>query len=398
MELPPYLLPFLLGLGVFWAVFLLLYREWGLRRYGFSLEGGMLLWRTERGLRFIDRTARRHRGWWLGFGEVGVWVGILLMLFVLLNLLLNAYLILRRPELSVGGASFVLPGVIPGLTVYWWLISVAVVLLVHEFSHGFLLRAQGLPTKSMGLLLFVALPGAFVEPDERRLSASPLRKRLRVFAAGPFSNVLLGLLVLLLLVLLLSPRPGVYVWGVRENGPSENLKLGTQLLSLNGHPLRTWEDYAELVENLKPGENVVLETGEGTFLLTADNVENRGSLGIWPVSPVSRSSLLRPLSVPGLMVNELLGRPVLPPYVLLHPYFYRPSVPWPLVDLLKWIFVLNLGIGMFNLLPMVPLDGGYMFRGLLELRMSRRRARQLSNYFSLFLLLILLVNLFPSLF
>jgi hypothetical protein len=72
MELPPYLLPFLLGLGVFWAVFLLLYREWGLRRYGFSLEGGMLLWRTERGLRFIDRTARRHRGWWLGFGEVGV--------------------------------------------------------------------------------------------------------------------------------------------------------------------------------------------------------------------------------------------------------------------------------------------------------------------------------------
>ena len=70
MELPPYLLPFLLGLGVFWAVFLLLYREWGLRRYGFSLEGGMLLWRTERGLRFIDRTARRHRGWWgCGWGS-----------------------------------------------------------------------------------------------------------------------------------------------------------------------------------------------------------------------------------------------------------------------------------------------------------------------------------------
>jgi membrane-associated protease RseP (regulator of RpoE activity) len=398
MELPPYLLPFLLGLGFFWAVFLLLYREWGLKRYGFSLEGGMLLWRTGRGLRFIDRTARRHRRWWLRFGEVGVWVGILLMFFVLLNLLLSAYFILRRPELSVGGASFVLPGVIPGLTVYWWLISVAVVLLVHEFSHGFLLRAQGLPTKSMGLLLFVALPGAFVEPDERRLNASPLRKRLRVFAAGPFSNVLVGLLLLFLLVLLLSPRPGVYVWGVRENGPSENLKLGTQLLSLNGHPLRTWEDYVREVENLKPGENVVLETGEGILPLTADNVDNRGNLGIWPVSSVSRSTLLHPLSVLGLMVNELFGRPVLPPYVLLHSYFYRPAVPWPLVDLLKWIFVLNLGIGMFNLLPLVPLDGGYMFRGLLELRMSRRRARQLSNSFSLFLLFILLVNLFPSLF
>ncbi|MEM2266301.1 MAG: site-2 protease family protein, partial [Candidatus Hadarchaeales archaeon] len=67
------------------------------------------------------------------------------------------------------------------------------------------------------------------------------------------------------------------------------------------------------------------------------------------------------------------------------------------VDLLKWIFVLDLGIGMFNLLPLVPLDGGYMFRGLLELKMSKKRARQFSNFFSLFLLFILLLNLFPSL-
>ncbi len=398
MELPSHFLLFLLGLGLWWAIFLLLYREWNLKRYGFSLEGGMLLWRTGRGLRFIDRTARRHRRWWLRFGEVGVWVGILLMFFVLFSLLLNAYLILRRPGTVLGGASFVLPGVIPGLTVYWWLVSVAVVLLVHELSHGFLLRAQGLPAKSMGLLLFVALPGAFVEPDERRLNASPVRERLRVFAAGSFSNVLVGLLVFLFLILLLSPRPGVYVWGVRENGPSENLRLGTRLLSLNGHPLRTWEDYVREVENLRPGENVVLETEEGVFLLTADNLDNRGSLGIWPVSSVPRSRLLSPPSALGLMVNELLGRPLLPPYVLLRPVFYRSPIPWPAVDLLKWLFVLNLGIGMFNLLPLIPLDGGYMFRSLLELRMSRRRARQLSNSLSLFLLLVLLVNLFPSLF
>lgn len=397
MDLSQHLLLFLLGLGFFWAVFLLLYREWGLKRYGFSLEGGMLLWRTERGLSLIDRAARRRRAGWIRFGEVGVWVGLLLMFFVLLNLLLNAYLILRRPELSVAGARFVLPGVIPGLTVYWWLISVAVVLLVHEVSHGLLMRAQGIPAKSMGLLLFLAIPGAFVEPDEKRLNASPLRKRLRVFAAGPFANVLVGLLVFLLLFLLLSPRPGVRVWGVRENGPCENLELGTLLLSLNGKPLHTWKDYDREVENLELGENVVLETEKENLLVTADNRDNEGSLGIWPVSSPSRLEFLHPVSMLGLMVNELLGRPVLPPYALLHRYFYTPSVPWPLVDLLKWIFVLNLGIGMFNLLPLVPLDGGYMFRGLLELRMSKRRARQLSNSFSLFLLFILLLNLFPSL-
>ena len=65
MELPSHFLLFLLGLGLWWAIFLLLYREGNLKRYGFSLEGGMLLWRTGRGLRFIDRTARRHRRWWL---------------------------------------------------------------------------------------------------------------------------------------------------------------------------------------------------------------------------------------------------------------------------------------------------------------------------------------------
>ncbi|MEM0359245.1 MAG: site-2 protease family protein [Candidatus Hadarchaeales archaeon] len=397
MELSQSLLLLLLGLGSFWAIFLLFYREGHLKKYGFSLEGGMLLWRTERGLRIIDRVAKKRRKGWIWFGEVGTYVGLFLMFFVFFNLLLNAYFILRRPELSVAGARFVLPGVIPGLTVYWWLISVAVVLLVHEVSHGLLMRAQGIPTKSVGLLLFIALPGAFVEPDEKKLNASPLKKRLRIFAAGSFANILVGLLTFFFLFLLLSPLPGVRVWGVRENGPCENLELGTLLLSLNGKPLHTWRDYVEGVENLKPGEEVVLETDRGTFVVTADNRDNRGSLGIWPVSSPPRSELLHPLSMLGLMVNELLGRPALPPYTLLHPYFYRSPLPWPLVDLLKWIFVLDLGIGMFNLLPLVPLDGGYMFRGLLELKMSKKRARQFSNFFSLFLLFILLLNLFPSL-
>jgi len=321
-----------------------------------------------------------------------------MMFFVLLNLVVNVYFILTRPEISVVGAKFVLPGFIPGLTVYWWLVAIATVLVVHEFSHGFLMRCQGVPAKSMGLLLFVAIPGAFVEPDEKKLNSSPISKRLRVFGAGPFANIVFGLACLFVLLSLVSPKPGVYVWGVKENGPCENLALGSRLLAIDNFPLESWRDYLDVVENLVPGETVTIDTDRGSLLVIVDNYgenENRGSLGIWPVSAVSRSQFINPLTGLGIMVCELVGSPVYYPYAIFHPYLYDSRLPWELLDMLKWMFVLNLGIGMFNLLPLLPLDGGYILRGVLETKASRRKARRISNYFSVFVFVLLLVNILP---
>lgn len=48
---------------------------------------------------------------------------------------------------------------------------------------------------------------------------------------------------------------------------------------------------------------------------------------------------------------------------------YGEIIPWflyNLADVCYWIYALNLMVGLFNLLPMKPLDGGYIFEELLR--------------------------------
>ena len=46
---------------------------------------------------------------------------------------------------------------------------------------------------------------------------------------------------------------------------------------------------------------------------------------------------------------------------------------WGLVQLLFWSGWINLNVGIFNALPMVPFDGGYIFREAVDSVLARRR-------------------------
>ena len=398
------ILPLLIGIVLFWAIVLILNRRYKLKKRGITLEGGALIWRTKRGLRFIDRTARAHKRGWLAFGTVAAVIGVVLMFFLAFNLCFNLYIILTRPEISVPGVRLVLPGGIPGgipgLTVYWWLVAIASLLLVHEFSHGFLMRAQGIPTKSMGGLFFVVIPGGFVEPDEKKLKASPISKRLRVYGVGSFANILFAFLCLAMILSMLVPKPsGLYIVEIKENSPADNAGLGegTRLLMVDNVTVDNYQGFSTFMENTKPGQEILLLTDKGNFSIELGvhpENENRGYLGItWViyVSTIPRSRFLNPVVVLSVMFYELTGRQIF------HPYVYDSMVPWGVIDALKWMFVLNLGIGLFNLLPMVPLDGGYIMQGLIEWRSSAKRARRVSHVISILMLAVLILNFVPYL-
>jgi membrane-associated protease RseP (regulator of RpoE activity) len=55
----------------------------------------------------------------------------------------------------------------------------------------------------------------------------------------------------------------------------------------------------------------------------------------------------------------------------------HPSVFWPLANALYWLFWLNFAIGTFNVLPAIPLDGGYIFRD--GLRFAAKKIRKKWN-------------------
>lgn len=382
-------------LAAFWGIVLLANRRYNLKKRGFAISPGVIMWRTKWGLKFINRVAHAKR-FWRTYGTVSVVAGIALMVFVFINLILNLIFLLTRPTEAVAGVQFVLPGLVPGLTLIDWLIAVGSVLLVHEFAHGFLLRAQDLKTQSVGGLLFIAIPGAFVEPNEKQLARAPISKRLRVFAAGPFSNAIFSILCLGIILLLLVPKPGAYVYAVAKGYPADNhdIGLGMRLYSLDGVQINSPGDFESFMIGTRPGENIRVITSAGEDLITlAQNPyhEERGYLGIAVASAISRWNFANPLFVLGTAMAELMGSNVF------HPYVFDALVPWTVIDVLKWIFVLNLGIGLFNLLPAVPLDGGYIVRGILEKVISKEKAAKVTNFLSILVIAIILANFIPFL-
>ncbi len=378
----------------FWAAVGLINRKYDLSKHGFSISPGLLMWRTKRGLHFMDRIAQAKL-FWRTYGTLGVILGITLMVFVAANLVLNLIILATTPSLAVAGVQLVLPGIVPGLTIIPWIIGIATVLIVHELSHGFLLRAQGLKTESVGGLLFLVIPGAFVEPNEKELARAPVLKRLRVFAAGSFSNVLFSLLCLSIILLLLVPKPGAYVFNIADGYPADNndIDLGMRIHSIDDLEINIPDDFQKFMIQTRPGENVRVLTSDGVKFITLAQspfYENRGFLGAGLYSAPSRWIFLNPLIILNASFGELLGN------TFFHQYVYDAMIPWAAIDVLKWVFVLNLGIGLFNLLPAVPLDGGYIIRGILEKVTSKDKAIVISRALAYFLLALILANLIPG--
>ncbi len=69
------------------------------------------------------------------------------------------------------------------------LIALVTVIVVHEFAHGILARAEGIRIKSIGVLLLAIIPGAFVEPDEEEVKKANRLSKLRIYAAGSIFNI-----------------------------------------------------------------------------------------------------------------------------------------------------------------------------------------------------------------
>lgn len=391
-----WLLVILAALAALWTIILLANRRYDLKKRGFAISPGLIMWRTKWGLHFIDRVARVSKRGWRAYGTVAAAVGIFLMVFIFSSLILNTIFVLRQPAQAPAGVALALPGLIPGLSVIAWLIAVGSVLLVHEFSHGFLLRAQGLETKAVGGMLFVAIPGAFVEPNEKQLMRAPVSKRLRVFAAGSFGNILFSFLCLAIILMLLVPKPGIYTSYVYENYPADNHGIvpGMRIYKLGNVPINTIDDYSNFMKNKHPGENVLVTFDnkiENIALAEALENENRSILGVRLASAISRGDFANPLFAMGAAMSRLMGRSVF------HPYLYDTLLPWTIIDILMWMFVLNLGIGLFNLLPAVPLDGGYMIQGILERKISKENAKRVTRVLAFFVLALILMNFMPSL-
>lgn len=214
----------LVVIGAFWLGMGALHRIFNLSRFKIEFMDIMLVWRTERLNGFIDSVSRRFGSFWNIYGWMGVLFSSLGIIYVLYSIIRNAYTIVVSPATSSAGVQFVIPGVtIPFL---YPMIGLVILLFAHEFSHGIMARYENINVKSVALMFLVAIPGAFVEPDEEAFKQAPRSSRLKIYAAGSFANFIVAALAYLLLIFLVAPSlqgsmDGVMVTEVVKDTPAE---------------------------------------------------------------------------------------------------------------------------------------------------------------------------------
>ena len=125
-----------------------------------------LLYKTKIGVKLIDKLSKYR--FWKYWGYVGVPVGFVGLIAIFWLLLSKVPKILFEPSVE-RSVQLLLPGtgvgsVGPFLFMPFWIfiISIAVIIIVHEGAHGIVARAHKLKLKSTGLGMFTIIPLAFV--------------------------------------------------------------------------------------------------------------------------------------------------------------------------------------------------------------------------------------------
>ena len=296
---------------------------------------------------WIEKIGSRFRRGWLAFFDIGAAMGIGLLVFVIYSFINNAVGLFRHSS-SAGPTLLIIP--LPGLTIGWdifpyILLAIAVLLIPHELAHGIASVLDKVPLKSSGVFMAIFLPGGFVEIDEENLAKRKARTKLRVFAAGSFTNVATWALVLLLLVALFQSSPtGVLVTGFTNGSPAQaqGLPQWSIITQVNNNTTPDVQHLGAYLASLAPGAIVTvhLSNPSQTLTVTTGKSETNATRAILGVQTAN--------------------------YVPLRYQFLPVTSTYQLLTAFSWMQLILLGVALVNMLPLFPFDGDRYLDTLLE--------------------------------
>ena len=318
----------------------------------------------------------------------------------------------------------------------YFIVSLMIVAVFHEFSHGVFMKFHKVRIKSTGFLFLGPLLGAFVEQDERDMQKATKKAQLSILGAGVFANIVLAIIFYLLwigvfymtfiptgmtfnsyttgvikissidqigginvsnitnqdlidlikedefaidLVLVVDDKetefsrvivneesyymsPEIVAKNLHNNSeylelyfdfPAINAGLKGTIIEVNGEEIKDYEDLVNMLDNKKPGDELSIKTNyngeliEKEIILVGSPLDpNKGIIGIsnginieQNMAEVFAGLFKKPFTEYKIR-NEFLG------------FIYY---------MIFWIFLINLLVGLFNMLPVSILDGGRFF-------------------------------------
>ena len=348
-----------------WVVIVIVAKGLKLEKYGFEIKAYSLTYKNKQVnsvlLKLLSRTRRGIRV----FADVSVISGFIMMGFAFWFLLNNvANFFVAQTEFSE------LTVLIPGVTltsaasITYFLLSIPVVLVIHEGAHGIVAALEKIKIKTGGFAIFIAMFAGFVEPDEEEFNKAKKISKLRVIGAGATSNVIFAFALGAILLTnpffaMVLPEPllstfyelpeGVLILSIIENSGAEQAGLLANdiITSINDKPILSPVDFP----SLNPGDTAsvsVLRDGQpldfSLEVMPAPDDPERGLIGI-------------------MRDNSFAYKPVL------------NFIEWndPNVSMfLLWLWMISFFIGIINMLPLPILDGGKFIHTIIDKRISEK--------------------------
>ncbi len=414
------------------ALFVLIFRK------KFTRVGVTFIYRTKLGKDIIEFFGKHERFFKI-YGYLGIIFAFIFIAFGIYNIALYYANFYVFQQMHLSAVELALPIYIPGISIgvpiIYWLIAIIIAIVPHELSHGIVARANRIKIKNTGFgFAFGVIPIAFVELNEKKLFKSSLKSQLSVLAAGPFSNILIGIIALILysIIVLLLIRGNVYFSPIYLNlTPVDNYSSMALGVPINHSIVIQEFDNKQIYYNTVfipfLGQFPAIENNSKVYynlLITtiAEKVQNNSIFLNQVISQLKAANSTVYLTSnnktyalsPHYIVNngvktKKYGIIIRPFYEKVQPYALIPIVSYNafpsnnlysfvlfwLAGLMLWIFIFSFGVGIINILPVFLISDGttFIFSILNKAMRNEKKARGIANAISLGFTFILLFSI-----
>jgi len=336
-------------------------------------------------------------------------------------------------------------------------IVLGVLIFVHEFGHFLLAKLMGVGVEKFSLgfgprivgkkigmteYMISAIPlGGYVkmvgespekELDESLLSLSfshkSLFKRSLIVLAGPVFNLLLSVAIFFVFfqvsgLPIMKPEVGE----VQERMPAHEsgIRPGDRVVSIDGKPVTQWEEMADLIkqsggrplriEILRDNSTVLVKvvpkllssrnlfgeqvekyvigiTASGAVTVRQLNTFQSAAQGVLQTWQIAKLTVLAiGKIIAGTISAKTLGGPIMIAQLA------GQQAEAGIINLIFFIALLSVNLGIINLLPIPVLDGGHLLFFLIE-AVSRRpinlKMREVAQQVGIFVLILLMIFVF----
>ena len=371
---------------IFYGIIFLLFVKY---RNKFEVQNKIfVLYKTKLGIKLMNKLSSKIPRILHYISYLSITIGFIGMIITFLFLIKGVWNMIFIPN-AIPVLAPVLPGVsipgVPTLSFWHWIIAILITAVVHEFFHGVYASLAKVKIKSSGFAFLGPILAAFVEPDEKQLAKKSTHKQLSVLSAGPFSNIVLAFVFFLIGIFIIAPVTssilelnGIQIVDINKDLPiaQTSLKSGDQILAIDNETVINQTHFSSIIKSHKPGDILNIQTQDKIIPVElSSNPENK-SLPIMGVTISYAKADIKP------SIKKIFGN--------------TPLALFWILKLVFWVYAISLGVGLFNLLPLGPVDGGRMFYSAsLFIFKKQEKAKKAYQYATLICLLLIFINLSP---